>query len=162
VVTQAGSVLLVETVRKTDLDQVMSQALAPWRKRPARPRPRQGSAEYRAGSRVGRGLPRGHRHAAVRAARVQPGRLRPTVSRLIDTLTASGGRALQADRSARSEVRSRVWALAGENAPDAADGQVTIDLDDTLVIAATRYQELYRLIAGRKDRGRRSRRDVDG
>jgi Transposase DDE domain group 1 len=32
VVSQAGSVLLVETVRKTGLDQAMSQALAPWRK----------------------------------------------------------------------------------------------------------------------------------
>ncbi len=31
-VSQAGSVLLVETVRKTGLDQAISQALAPWRK----------------------------------------------------------------------------------------------------------------------------------
>ncbi|MGA5342079.1 transposase, partial [Streptomyces griseoincarnatus] len=31
-VSQAGSVLLVETVRKTGLDQVISSALAPWRK----------------------------------------------------------------------------------------------------------------------------------
>ena len=32
VVSQAGSVLLVETVRKTGLDQAVSQALTPWRK----------------------------------------------------------------------------------------------------------------------------------
>lgn len=32
VLSQAGSVLLVETVRKTGLDQAISQALAPWRK----------------------------------------------------------------------------------------------------------------------------------
>lgn len=32
VVSQAGSVLLVETVRKAGLDRVLSAALAPWRK----------------------------------------------------------------------------------------------------------------------------------
>lgn len=40
----------------------------------------------------------------------------PTASRLIDNLAASGGMALQAIRSARSEVRDRVWSLAEENA----------------------------------------------
>lgn len=57
-----------------------------------------------------------------------------TVSRLIDTRAASGEKALQAIRSARSEVRKRVRSLAGENAPD-ADEQVTVDLDGVLVIA---------------------------
>ncbi|MGW3943961.1 transposase [Streptomyces phaeochromogenes] len=37
VVSQAGSVLLVETVRRTGLDQAISAALAPWRKSPGRP-----------------------------------------------------------------------------------------------------------------------------
>ncbi|MER6631683.1 hypothetical protein ABT301_26295 [Streptomyces sp. NPDC000987] len=32
VLTQAGSVLLTETVRKTGLDAAFSEALAPWRK----------------------------------------------------------------------------------------------------------------------------------
>ncbi|MDH6523164.1 hypothetical protein M2163_000330 [Streptomyces sp. SAI-135] len=58
----------------------------------------------------------------------------PTVSRLIDTLAASGEKALQAIRAARSEVPGRVWSLAGEHAPN-ADGQVTIGLDGVLVIA---------------------------
>ncbi|AKZ53091.1 transposase [Streptomyces ambofaciens ATCC 23877] len=35
----------------------------------------------------------------------------PTVSRLIDTLAASDEKVLQAIRSARSEVRQRVWML---------------------------------------------------
>ncbi|MFH9826446.1 hypothetical protein [Streptomyces bobili] len=48
----------------------------------------------------------------------------PAVSRLIDTLAASGEKALQA---ARSEVRSRVWLLAGKHVPN-VDGQVTINL----------------------------------
>ena len=58
----------------------------------------------------------------------------PTISRLNDTLTASGDKALQAIRSTRSEARHRAWSLAGEHAPD-ADGQVVIDLDGVLVIA---------------------------
>ncbi|ALP00153.1 IS4 family transposase [Streptomyces hygroscopicus subsp. limoneus] len=58
----------------------------------------------------------------------------PTVSRLIDALAASGEKALQAIQSGRAEVRTRVWSLAGKNAPD-ADGQVTVDLDGVLVIA---------------------------
>ena len=47
---------------------------------------------------------------------------------LIDTLATPGGTALQAVRFARSEVRHRVWPLAGGNAPN-ANGQVTVDLD---------------------------------
>lgn len=58
----------------------------------------------------------------------------PTVSRLIDTLAASGEKVLQAIRSVRSEVRDHVWSLAGENAPD-ADGQIIVDLDGVLVAA---------------------------
>uniref|UniRef100_UPI0004C598CB IS1380 family transposase n=1 Tax=Streptomyces sp. NRRL F-2305 TaxID=1463840 RepID=UPI0004C598CB len=49
-------------------------------------------------------------------------------------------KALRAIRSARSEVRHRVWSLAGENAPD-TDGQVTIDLDGVLVIAHSDKQD---------------------
>lgn len=64
----------------------------------------------------------------------------PTVSRLSDTLAASGEKALQAIRSARSEVRHRAWSLAGENAPD-ADGRITVGLDGVLVIAHSDKQD---------------------
>lgn len=43
----------------------------------------------------------------------------PTISRLIGALTASGGKALRALRSARAEARERVWRLAGRGGPDA-------------------------------------------
>lgn len=43
-------------------------------------------------------------------------------------------------RSARAEVRSRVWLSAGKDAPD-ADGQVTVDLDGVLVIAHSDKQD---------------------
>ncbi|OIJ88231.1 hypothetical protein BIV24_21870 [Streptomyces colonosanans] len=48
----------------------------------------------------------------------------PTGSRSMDTLAASGEKALDAIRRARSEIRSRVWSLADGRAPDGG-GEVT-------------------------------------
>jgi hypothetical protein len=56
----------------------------------------------------------------------------PTVSRLIDVLAAAGPKALTAIRTARAEVRTRVWELAGEDSP-AAGGSVIVDIDGVLV-----------------------------
>ncbi|MFD0119436.1 IS1380 family transposase [Streptomyces sp. NPDC058320] len=134
VVTQAGSVLLVETVRKTGLDQAISQALAPWRKPRAVHDPGKALLDVALAVALG-----GDCLADVAMLRCEPAVFgpvasAPTISRLIDTLASSGEQALQAIRSARSEVRNRVWSLAGKNAPD-TDGQVTVDLDGVLVIA---------------------------
>lgn len=134
VVSQAGSVLLVETVRKAGLDQAISRALAPWRKPRAIHDPGKALLDLALAVALG-----GDCLADVAMLRCEPAVFGPvasdpTVSRLIDTLAASGEKALRAVRSARSEVRSRVWSLAGKHAPN-ADGQVTIDLDGVLVIA---------------------------
>ncbi|MFH9821572.1 IS1380 family transposase [Streptomyces sp. NPDC017230] len=134
VVSQAGAVLLVETVRKTGLDQAISQALAPWRKPRAVHDPGKALLDVALAVALG-----GDCLADVAMLRCEPAMFGavasdPTVSRLIDSLAASGEKALRAIRSARSEVRSRSWSLADRNAPD-ADGQVTIDLDGVLVIA---------------------------
>lgn len=134
VVSQARAVLLVETVRKTGLDQAISQALAPWRKPRAVHDP--GKALLDTALAVALG---GDCLADVAMLRCEPAVFGPvasdpTVSCLIDTLAASGEKVLQAIRSARSEVRKRAWPLAGESAPD-ADGQVIVDLDGVLVIA---------------------------
>jgi hypothetical protein len=62
----------------------------------------------------------------------------PTVSRLIDTLAADADHALAAIEAARAQARARVWALAGEHAPDHAtdvSSPLIIDLDATLVAA---------------------------
>jgi hypothetical protein len=64
----------------------------------------------------------------------------PTISRLSDTLAASGEQALQAIRSAHSDVRSRIWSLASKHAPNAT-GHVTIDLDGVLVTAHSDKQD---------------------
>ena len=60
----------------------------------------------------------------------------PVVSRLARDLAAAGRRrALKAIRAARAEARERAWELAGDAAPGAGGGLVTIDLDATVVIA---------------------------
>ncbi len=134
VVSQARSVLLVETVRKTGLDQAMSQALAPWRKARAVHDPGKALLDVALAVALGGDCLADVSMLGCELAVFGPVASDPTVSRLIDTLAVSGDKALQAIRSARSEVRSRVWSLAGENAPD-ADGQVVVDLDGVLVIA---------------------------
>ncbi|WP_405547813.1 transposase [Streptomyces phaeochromogenes] len=58
----------------------------------------------------------------------------PTVSRLVNTLAASGEKALRAIRAPRAEARRRAWRLADGKAPDAGRA-VTVDLDGVLVIA---------------------------
>ncbi|MEU8589389.1 IS1380 family transposase [Streptomyces sp. NPDC048664] len=140
VVSQAGAVLLVETVRKTGLGQAISEALAPWRKLRAVHDPGKVLLDLALAVALG-----GDCLADVAILRCEPAVFGPvasdpTVSRLIDTLAASGEKALQAIRYARAEVRSRVWSLAGKNAPD-TDGQVTVDLDGVLVIAHSDKQD---------------------
>jgi hypothetical protein len=64
----------------------------------------------------------------------------PTVSRLVDALAAAGSRALTAIRQACSEVRQRVWKLAGGAVPNAA-GEVVVDIDGVLVQAHSGKQD---------------------
>ena len=42
----------------------------------------------------------------------------PTVSRLIAALAEDADKAIKAISGARQQARARVWALAGEHAPD--------------------------------------------
>ncbi|GGW25538.1 IS1380 family transposase [Streptomyces griseoloalbus] len=138
--SQAGSVLLVETVRKTGLDQAISAALAPWRKPRAVHDP--GKMLLDAALAVALG---GDCLADIAMLRAEPAVFGPvasdpTVSRLIDTLATAGEKALTAIRTARSDVRRRVWELAGSRAPDTG-GQVIVDLDGVLVIAHSDKQD---------------------
>ncbi|WP_406724449.1 IS1380 family transposase [Streptomyces sp. GD-15H] len=138
--SQAGSVLLVETVRKTGLDQAISAALAPWRKPRAVHDP--GKILLDAALAVALG---GDCLADIAMLRAEPAVFGPvasdpTVSRLIDTLATAGEKALTAIRTARSEVRRRVWELAGSRAPDTG-GQVIVDLDGVLVVAHSDKQD---------------------
>ncbi|MGQ4484126.1 IS1380 family transposase [Streptomyces sp. SAS_276] len=140
VVSQAGSVLLVETVRKAGLDAAISAGLTPWRKPRAVHDPGKVLLDVALAVALG-----GDCLADVGMLRAEPAVFGPvasdpTVSRLIDALAASGEKALTAIRAARSEVRKRVWELAGQQAPDAG-GQVIVDLDGVLVVAHSDKQD---------------------
>ncbi|MFJ2607979.1 IS1380 family transposase [Streptomyces sp. NPDC087425] len=134
VVSQAGSVLLVETIRKTGLDRAISAALAPWRKQRAVHDPGKILLDLALTVPMG-----GDCLADVAMLRAEPAVFGPvasdpTISRLVDALAACGDKALRAIRAARAEVRECVWQLALQAAPDAG-GTVTVDLDGVLVIA---------------------------
>jgi hypothetical protein len=140
VVSQAGGVLLVETVRKTRLDQAISAALTPWRKQRAVHDPGKVLLDVALAVALG-----GDCLADVGMVRAEPGVFGPvasdpTVSRLVDTLAGAGPRALGAIRAARAQVREYVWKLAGSSAPDAG-GQVIVDLDGVLVLAHSEKQD---------------------
>ncbi len=140
VVSQAGSVLLIETVRKIGLDQAISAALTPWRRPRAVHDPGKMLVDLALAVALG-----GDCLADIALLRSEPAVFGPvtsdpTVSRLIRTLAASGERALTAIRTARSEVRRQVWELADDRAPDVG-AQVTGDLDGVLVVAHSDKQD---------------------
>ncbi|WP_267885244.1 transposase [Streptomyces sp. NRRL F-525] len=140
VVSQAGGVLLVETIRKGGPDRAIPAASAPWRKARAVHDPGKVLLDVALALALG-----GDCLADVGMLRAEPAVLGPvaadpTVSRSIDTLASGGDRALTAIRTARAEVREHVRTLAGQAAPD-ADGQVTADLDGVLVIAHSEKQD---------------------
>jgi hypothetical protein len=134
-VSQAGVVLLWETLRVTGLGRGLSQALQPWRAPRAVHDPGKVVADLAAALALG-----GDCLADVAVLREQPELAGPVasdpvISRLVRSLAADGPRALAAIRAARAEARERAWALAGDAAPGADGGLVTIDLDATIVIA---------------------------
>ncbi len=102
IVSQAGAVGLVETVRAAGLDRSLSQALGRWRKPLARHDPGKIVTDLALALAVG-----GDCLADVAVLRAEPavfGRVAsdPTVSRLVDTLAADPDRALKAIDSARA------------------------------------------------------------
>lgn len=128
VVSQAGSVLLVETVRKTGLDQAMSSALAPWRKQRAVHDRGKVLLDVALAVALGGDCLADEGMLRAEPAVFGPVASDPTVSRLIGQLADGGKRVLAALRKARAEVRHQVWKLAGDAAPGAG-GQVVVDID---------------------------------
>jgi hypothetical protein len=137
-VGQAGGVLLTDTVRVAGLDVGLSAALGRWRKPLAVHDPGKVVLDLALSLALG-----GDCLADVAVLRAEPGvygrvASDPTVSRTVAALAKNADAALAAMAGARAGARARVWALAGEHAPDhdatAADPLV-IDLDATLVTA---------------------------
>src|SRR6266545_2626515 len=138
VVSQAGGVALVETVRAAGLDRALSMALARWRKPMAIHDPAKVVTDLAVALALG-----GDCLADVALLRAEPavfGRVAsdPTVSRTIDTLATDAPAALKAIDTARAAARSTVWRLAGPHAPNrdvSAEAPLIIDTDATLITA---------------------------
>ncbi|WP_410007850.1 IS1380 family transposase [Planotetraspora sp. A-T 1434] len=134
-VSQAGGLLLLETLRVTGLDKALSAQLERWRPARAIHDPGKVIADLALTLALG-----GDCLADIAMLRAQPGLFGlvasdPTVSRLIDALAADPTGALKAIRAARATARERAWALAGQNAPGADGELIPLDIDATIVIA---------------------------
>ncbi len=134
-VSQAGAVLLWETMRVTGLGRGLSAGLARWRAPRAVHDPGKVIGDLAAAVALG-----GDCLADIAVLREQPALAGPVasdpvVSRLVSQLAADLPRSLQAIRSARAAARERAWSLAGTAAPGGDGGLVTVDLDATIVIA---------------------------
>jgi hypothetical protein len=134
-VSQAGAVLVWETLRVTGLGRGLSAALEPWRAPRAVHDPGKIVADLAAALALG-----GDCLADIAVLREQPDLAGPVasdpvVSRLVRSLATDLPRALAAIRAARAAARERAWALAGDAAPGGDGGLVTADLDATIVIA---------------------------
>jgi len=140
-VSQAGAVLLWETMRVTGLGRGLSQGLARWRAPRAVHDPGKVIADLAAAVALG-----GDCLADIAVLREQPQLAGPVasdpvVSRLVSQLAADLPRALKAIRGARAAARERAWALAGQDAPGADGALVTVDLDATVVIAHSEKEQ---------------------
>jgi hypothetical protein len=138
-VSQAGAVLLWETMRVTGLGRGLSEGLARWRAPRAVHDPGKIVADLAAAVALG-----GDCLADVAVLRGQPALAGPVasdpvISRLIRALAGDAPRALKAIRAARASARERAWALAGDAAP--GGGPVIIDLDATIVIAHSEKEQ---------------------
>lgn len=137
-VSQAGGVLLVETVRAAGLAAELSEELAGWRKPTAVHDPAKVLVDLAISLALG-----GDCLADIALLREQPrvfGLVAsdPTVSRTIDALALDATAALTAIDKARAAARARVWGLAGTRSPEhdaSASRPVVIDLDATLITA---------------------------
>ena len=140
-VSQAGAVLLWETMRVTGLGRGLSLAMERWRAPRAVHDPGKIVSDLAAAVALG-----GDCLADIAVLREQPELAGPVasdpvVSRLVSQLAGDLPRALKAVRAARAAARERAWALAGDAAPG-SDGQlVTVDLDATIVISHSEKQE---------------------
>ena len=135
ILSQAGALLLAETLRVTGLGEGPPAGLARWRAPRAVHDPGKIVADLAAAVALGADC-----LADIAVLREQPELAGPVasdpvVSRLVAALAADLPQSLKAIRGARAAARERAWALAGDKAPGAGGALVTVDLDATIVIA---------------------------
>jgi hypothetical protein len=144
VVSHAGAVLLVDTVRVAGLDRALSVALERWRRPTAVHDPAKILLDLAVSLALG-----GDCLADVAVLRAAPevfGRVAsdPTISRLISSLADNAERAVAAIEGARAAARRTVWRRAGAAAPDhEVDHRrpLVVDIDATLVTAHSEKEQ---------------------
>ena len=134
-VSHAGALLRLETIRVTGLGQGLAGGLARWRGPWAVHDPGKILTDLVVALALG-----GDCLADIAVLRAQPELAGPVasdpvVSRLISALAGDLPRALRAICAARAAARERAWALAGERAPGSDGSLVPVDIDATIVIA---------------------------
>jgi hypothetical protein len=137
IVSQAGALLLTQTLRLTGLDRGLSAGLARWHADRAVHDPGKIIADLAMTLALG-----GDCLADVAVLRAEPALFGPVasdpvVSRLIGQLAGDKTRALKAIRAARAAARQRAWALAGAAAPGAGSALIPVDIDATIVTACS-------------------------
>jgi hypothetical protein len=140
-VSQAGVLLLTQTMRATGLDRGMTAALERWRSPRAVHDPGRIVTDLAVAVAAG-----GDCLADVAVLRSQPELFGPVasdpvVSRMVSALAADAPRALRGIRAARAAARARAWELAGDAAPGADGGLVTVDIDATIVTSCSEKEQ---------------------
>jgi hypothetical protein len=141
IVSQAGGLLLTQTLRATGLDRSLDAALERWRPARAVHGPGKIITDLAVALALG-----GDCLADVAMLRAQPELFGPVasdpvVSRLVTRLAADAPRALNAIRAARAAARQRAWELAGDAAPGADGELVTVDIDATIVTSCSEKEQ---------------------
>jgi hypothetical protein len=141
IVSQAGALLLTQTMRVTGLDLGLTAALGRWRAPRAVHDPGKIVTDLAVAVAAG-----GDCLADVAVLRAQPELFGPVasdpvVSRLVAALAADAPAAVRAIGAARATARARAWALAGDAAPGAGGGLVTVDIDATIVTSCSEKEQ---------------------
>ncbi len=138
VLSQAGGMLLTETIRVSGLGSALRTALSRWMADRAIHHPAKIVLDLAVTLALG-----GDCLADIGLLRAEPALFGPvasdpTVSRTVDVLAADVDRVLGAIDAARAAARAAVWARAGRTAPSHdvdADRPLIVDLDATLITA---------------------------
>jgi Transposase DDE domain group 1 len=141
IVSQAGVLLLAETLRVTGLGEGLADGLARWRAPRAVHDPGKIIADLVMTLALG-----GDCLADIAVLRNQPQLAGPVasdpvVSRLITALAADAPRALRAIRRARAAARERAWDLARDRSPGGDGSLIPVDIDATIVIAHSEKEQ---------------------
>jgi DDE family transposase len=141
IVSHAGALLLAETARVTGLQAGLSAGLGRWRAQRAVHDPGKIVLDLAVAVALG-----GDCMADAGVLRAEPQLFGPVasdpvISRLVTRLAADSPAALKAIGAARAAARERAWQLAGDRAPAASGGLITVDIDATIVTSCSEKEQ---------------------